>query len=73
MIKTFYRDFRSPLNTPGPGYFAPPPVAGLELHTIKETKRIPTITTKYEITKNAFAMRVFFKLIACTLSAMRIR
>ena len=41
MIKTFYRDFRAPLNTP-----------------IKDIKRIPTITTEYEITKNAFAMRV---------------
>ena len=31
-IRTFYRDFRAHLNTPGPGYFAPSaptPLAGL--------------------------------------------
>jgi hypothetical protein len=26
-IQTFYRDFRAPLSTPGPGYFAPPPLS----------------------------------------------
>jgi hypothetical protein len=26
----------------------------MKLHSIKDTKRIPTITTKYKITKDAF-------------------
>jgi hypothetical protein len=33
----------------------------MKLHTIKDTKRIPTITTKYKITKNAFIFFIYYE------------
>jgi hypothetical protein len=40
-IRTFYRDFRAPLSTPGPGYFAPPPLAGLVERAFFCLKSVP--------------------------------
>jgi hypothetical protein len=68
-IRTFYRDFRAPLSTPGPEYFAPPPLAGLGFENTNglwfvyktkltlEIKR--TFKRHLEISKGPFTRAIF--------------